>query len=71
MFQISSRDPQPGLWLTCGIGNRWAKLEEFLLSNCLPKIMCRKCPATRPNGCTRAAIRVKYMIHDHANGFAL
>ena len=71
MFQIGSRDPQPGLWLTCGIGNRWAKLEGFLPSNCLPKIMWRNRRANQPNSCTHAAIRVKYMIHDHANGFAL
>jgi hypothetical protein len=48
-----------------------AKLERFLPSNYLPKIMLPNRRAIQPNGCTRAAIRVKYMIQDHANGFAL
>jgi hypothetical protein len=48
-----------------------AKLERFLLSNCVLKIMWRNRRATPPNGCTRAAIRVKYMIQGHANGFTL
>src|ERR1700757_5023919 len=33
----SAPAPQPGLWLTCGIGSRWANLEGFSCQIACPK----------------------------------